>query len=49
MTDNDKKEIKILYFQEMKTYTQIMEHFNNKYSYAEIKSVLNSVYKNKEN
>jgi len=40
MTENVEKEIIDLYFYKMYSYSQLMAHFNQKYSYGEIKKVI---------
>lgn len=40
MKDSDKDEIIYLYFSRMYSYSKLQEHFNNKYTYAELKGVI---------
>lgn len=38
--EEHRNEIIWLYFTEMKNYSKIIEHFNGKYTYAEIRKVI---------
>ena len=40
MTENVEKEIIDLYFHKMYSYSQLIKHFNQKYTYAKIKKVI---------
>ena len=40
MKDLDKEKIYDLYFNELYSMSQIMEFFKNKYSYAEIRTII---------
>lgn len=42
-------EIKELYFNKMYNYSELISHFKNKYSYAEIKQVIINSYKEHKN
>lgn len=42
MRDEDKTVILDLYFDKCKSYSFILEYFNNKYSYAEVKKIINT-------
>lgn len=44
MKDKVIKEIWELYFDEMYSYEELIEHFNNKYSYAQIRSAIDKKY-----
>ncbi len=41
MTQEVEKEILDLYFERLYTYDQMIEHFKGKYTYTEIKRVIN--------
>mgnify|MGYP003300013094 CR=1 FL=1 len=40
MDEKTKKEIFRLYFDEMYSYEDLVEHFKSKYTYAELKSLI---------
>lgn len=42
-------EIKELYFNKMYNYSELIYHFKNKYTYAEIKQVIINTYKEQKN
>lgn len=44
MTDEVEKKILDLYFNEMYSYTDIIAYFKNKYTYPQIKKVINKRY-----
>lgn len=40
VTESVEKEIIRLYFEEMYSYSELLAHFKNKYTYAEVKKVI---------
>ncbi|NCD06413.1 MAG: hypothetical protein EOL97_09855 [Spirochaetia bacterium] len=46
MKEETEKEILDLYFNKYLAYSDLMKHYNNKYTYAEIKKVIRDRYKN---
>lgn len=49
MTEKTKKEVLDLYFNKMYSYSKLQEHFNDKYGYAELKTVISKYLKEKNN
>ena len=48
MTEKVEKEIIDLYFYKMYSYSQLINHYKQKYSYGEIKNVIKKYLKNYE-
>lgn len=44
MTEQVEKKIQELYFEKMLSYSEILVYFKNKYSYPQIKKVINKRY-----
>lgn len=45
MNEIDKQKILNLYFNKMYSYNDIINHFNNKYKYSEIRQVIDNYFR----
>lgn len=48
LIEKDKEEIKYLYFEKMYSYSMLMQHFNGKYTYAELKTFIAKTIKGED-